>query len=124
MRLYVEGRLKTTQAQDGDLKNALARLKDGTASDLELVDGERKLLLKHRDGILFLDVADGPRGRYGMLLDAPRAQKSLRLFLKGELAMPAPILPVSGPGASSVVIGDAVHPACPLCNLTPAGSAY
>lgn len=117
MRLYVEGRLKTTQAGDGDLKNALARLKDGTARDVELMDGERKLSIKRQDGALFLDVVDGLRMRYGMLIDIPRAKKALSGFLKGELPMPVPILPMGGRGVQSVVIGDAFRDDCPLCKL-------
>lgn len=117
MRLYVEGRLKTTQAGDGDLKNALARLNDGTARDVELMDGERKLSIRRQGGLLFMDVVDGIRMRYGMLLDAPRAKKSLSVFLKGELPMPAPVLPMDGPGVESVVIGDATHPNCLACKM-------
>lgn len=117
MRLYVEGRLKTTQAGDGDLKNALARLKDGTARDVELMDGERRLSIKRQDGALFMDVVDGMRMRYGMLIDAPRAKKSLSVFLKGGLPMPAPVLPTDGPDVRSIVIGDAFRDDCPLCKM-------
>lgn len=121
MRLYVEGRLKTTQAADSDLKNGLARLKDGTARDLELMDGERKLSIKRQDGAYFMDVVDGPGMRYGMLIDAPRAHRSLRVFLKGELPMPEPVLPRRGPGVASIVIGDSTHPDCPVCKLMGEG---
>lgn len=117
MRLYLEGRLKTTQASDGDLKNALARVREGTARDLELMDGERKLSLRRQDGLYFMDVVDGLRMRYGMLLDAPRARKALRSFLGGVLPMPAPALPMDGPGLRSVVVGDPFHPDCPVCKL-------
>lgn len=117
MRLYVEGRLMTTQATDGDLKNALARVREGTARDLELMDGGRKLTLKRQDGAYFLDVVDDNRMRYGMLIDATRAKKALSVFLRGELPMPAPVLPASGPGVASIVIGDATHPDCPLCKM-------
>lgn len=117
MRLYVEGRLKTTQAADGDLKNALARLKDGTVRDVELLDGERRLSLRRQDGALFLDVIDGLRVRYGLLIDAPRARQALSTFLKGGLPMPAPVIPMTGPEVRSFVVGDAAHPDCPLCQM-------
>jgi hypothetical protein len=117
MRLYVDGRLQTTQAGDADLKNALARLKDGMARDLELMDTERKLTIKRQDGAYFMDVVDDNRMRYGMLVDAPRAMKALSVFLKGELPMPSPVLPIGGPGVRSVVIGDAFRDDCPLCKM-------
>jgi len=117
MRLYVEGRLKTTQASDGDLKNALARVREGTARDLELVEGERKLSLRRQDGLYFMDVVDGLRMRYGMLLDAKSAHRALRSFLAGSLPMPAPAIPLNDPGLRSVVVGDAFHPDCPVCKL-------
>lgn len=117
MRLYVEGRLKTTQAGDGDLKNALARLKAGTARDIELMDGDRKLSIKRQDGALFMDVVDGRRMRYGMLIDFPRAMKALSVFLKGGLPMPAPVLPTTSPGVQSIVIGDAFRDDCPVCRI-------
>lgn len=117
MRLYVEGRLKTTQASDGDLKNALARVREGTARDLELMEGERKLTLRRQDGLYFMDVVDGLRMRYGMLLDAPRARKALSSFLGGTLPMPAPVMPTNDPGLRSIVMGDSFHPDCPVCKL-------
>lgn len=117
MRLYVEGRLKTTQAGDGDLKNALERVMEGTARDLELIDGERKLTLRRQDGLYFMDVVDDNRMRYGMLIDSPRAKKALSVFLKGDLPMPAPVLSESNPGVASVVIGDARHDDCPPCKM-------
>lgn len=117
MRLYVEGRLKTTQASDGDLKNALARVREGTARDLELMEGERKLSLRRQDGLYFMDVVDGVRMRYGMLLDAPSARRALSTFLGGTLPMPAPAVPLDDPGLRSIVTGDAFHPDCPLCRM-------
>lgn len=117
MRLYVEGRLKTTQANDGDLKNALARVREGTARDLELMDGERKLSLRRQNALYFMDVVDGLRMRYGMLIDAPRARKALSTFLGGVLPLPAPALSTNAPGVRSIVAGDAFHPDCPLCSF-------
>ena len=121
MRLYVEGRLKTTHASDHDLKNGLARLKEGTARDLELMDGQRKVSIKSQEGMFFMDVVDGNGLRYGMLIDAPRAHKSLRVFLGGELPMPEPVLPRLGPGVISIVIGDSTHPDCPVCKMLGEG---
>ncbi|TPW21393.1 MAG: hypothetical protein FD126_725 [Elusimicrobia bacterium] len=121
MRLYLDGRLMTTVARSEDGRNSLARLKRNEARHLELIDGERKLSLETKGGLLFLDVDNGAGLFYGAVVEERQALGALLSFLKGKTPKPRPDLSNLPGGTRHVVVGDSYRDDCPLCRMMGQG---